>query len=72
MPLSHASYTRPYLAGTIAVSPARTAASAGPASGAARTNHCSETIGSMTSPPRCDRGTLRARGAWAPDALPRQ
>ena len=38
-------------------SPDSTAASAGSAIVSIFTNHCSETSGSMTSPPRCDRGT---------------
>jgi hypothetical protein len=38
-------------------SPDSDAASAGAAMESIFTNHCSETSGSMISPPRCDRGT---------------
>ena len=42
--------------------PSRTAASAASASGLILTNHCVEIIGSMISPPRCERGTFSVYG----------
>ena len=41
----------------ISIEPSATARRPFSASGSIRTNHCLLTIGSITSPPRCDRGT---------------
>ena len=61
MSSSHRAYVFLKRSGVTAMSPLSTAASAGAASASMRTNHCSDTSGSITSPPRCDRGTLHVK-----------
>eukprot|EP00879_Flechtneria_rotunda_P027906 GHRR01029953.1.p1 GENE.GHRR01029953.1~~GHRR01029953.1.p1 ORF type:complete len:123 (-),score=12.04 GHRR01029953.1:587-955(-) len=56
---SHMLYILSNRSGMILMSPLATAARAGLASGSMRTNHCSDTRGSTTSPPRWERGTLQ-------------
>ena len=50
-------YTFSKCSGTMRMRPERTASIAGSASGLIFTNHWVETIGSMISPPRWERGT---------------